>query len=102
MDPIRVVGISASPRHRNTELLVREALSAAEEAYGVRTEYVSFKGKTVKGCCDCKGCIRREMPTAAEQCVLEDDWRELITPLVNPVPRGVIIAELLTWDQKTA
>jgi len=88
---IRIVGISSSPRHGNTEILVKEALAAAQEKYGVRTEFVSFKGKRINGCLDCKACIRRRMPTIQEQCIQKDDWRELITPLVDPVPNGVII-----------
>jgi len=88
---IRIVGISSSPRHANTEFLVWEALEAAANKYGVRTELVSFKGKRILGCIDCKACVRRRMPTIQEQCILDDDWRELITPLVDPVPNGIII-----------
>ncbi len=88
---IRIVGISSSPRHANTDILVREALGAAARRYGVRTEFVSFKGKRILGCLDCKSCVRRRKPTIQEQCTLKDDWHELVTPLVDPVPNGVII-----------
>ena len=88
---IRIVGISSSPRRANTEILVREALAAAERVYGVRTEFISFKGKRILACLDCRACYRRRMPTLQEQCVQEDDWRELVTPLVDPVPNGIII-----------
>jgi len=93
LDPnqLRIVGISSSPRHANTDILVKESLAAAERAYGVRTEFISFKGKRIAGCLDCRACVRRRMPTIQEQCVQQDDWRELITPLVDPVPNGVII-----------
>ena len=88
---IRIVGISSSPRHANTEILVKEALSAAEKTYGVKTELLSFKGKHINGCLDCRACVRRRMPRIQDQCVQKDDWAGLITPLVDPVPNGVII-----------
>ncbi|HID87533.1 MAG TPA: flavodoxin family protein [Anaerolineae bacterium] len=88
---IRIVGISSSPRRANTEILVREALAAAEQKYGVQTEFISFKGKELRGCLDCKACVRRRTGHLLDQCIQDDDWRELVTPLVNPVPNGVII-----------
>jgi len=88
---IHIVGISSSPRHANTEILVQEALGAAARKYGVSTQLVSFKGKRILGCVDCKGCTRRREATIQQQCVLEDDWRELVTPLVDPVPNGIIV-----------
>jgi multimeric flavodoxin WrbA len=91
MPKVRIVGISSSPRHANTELLVKEALAAAEAKYGASTELISFKGKRLSGCLDCKACERRREENPAEQCVMDDDWQELITPLVDPVPDGLII-----------
>jgi multimeric flavodoxin WrbA len=55
------------------------------------TELISFKGKRVSGCLDCKACERRRQENPAEQCVLDDDWEDLITPLVDPVPDGLIV-----------
>lgn len=88
---VRIVGISSSPRHANTEILVQEALNAASTRFGVHTEMVSFKGKQILGCIDCKACVRRKAPTVQEQCILEDDWRDLVKPLVDPVPNGIIV-----------
>lgn len=88
---IRLVGISSSPRHANTELLVKHALAAAEEKYNATTEFVSFKGKKVLPCVDCKSCVRRRTDSLLTQCVLKDDWSELMRPLVDPVPDGLII-----------
>jgi len=70
---------------------VKEALAAASAKYGVATQFVTFKGKHINGCLDCRACVRRRMPTIQEQCVQKDDWRELVTPLLDPVPNGVII-----------
>lgn len=91
MSAIRIVGICSSPRHANTELLVREALAAACEKYDTHTEVVSFKGKKVLGCIDCKACVQRKETHIVDQCILQDDWSELVKPLVDPVPNGVII-----------
>ncbi len=88
---IRIVGISSSPRHANTDLLVQHALAAAREQYGANTEFVSFKGKKVLPCLDCKACIRRRSGSLLDQCVQKDDWKELIRPLIDPVPNGVIL-----------
>jgi len=89
---IRIVGISSSPRHANTEILLQEALQVARDRYGVYTELVSFKGRRVDGCLDCRGCLRRKAAKIQEQCILKDDWQQLVTPLIDPVPHGVIIA----------
>jgi multimeric flavodoxin WrbA len=91
--PVRIVGISSSPRHANSEILLKEALQAAQEAYPeIVTEFYSFKGKTLKPCLDCKACERRTALTLTAQCCLKDDWATLVKPLVDPVPNGVIIA----------
>lgn len=92
-DIIRIVGICSSPRHGNTELLLHEALRAAKEAYPeVTTEFYSMRAKVIKPCYDCKACERRKTMSLASQCVLKDDWTEVIRPLVDPVPNGVIMA----------
>lgn len=91
MSGMRIVGICSSPRHGNTEILVKEALAAASENYNFTTEFISFKGKTILGCTDCKSCITRKTSHISSQCVLNDNWSEIIKPLVDPVPHGLII-----------
>ena len=90
---IRIVGISSSPRHANTEILLKEALKAAEEAFSdISIEFYSMKAKEIKHCYDCKACERRYGPSPIDQCILKDDWAEVVRPLVNPVPNGIIMA----------
>ena len=36
---VKILGLSFSPRHGNTEVILREALRAAEELPGVETDY---------------------------------------------------------------
>ncbi len=84
---IRIVGLAASPRHANTEILVKEALQAAEKlAFDVQTQLVSFAGKKVGPCIDCKACVKNK-----SYCVKKDDWLELVKPIIDPVPDGLII-----------
>jgi multimeric flavodoxin WrbA len=80
-----VVGISGSPRHANTEIMVREALSAAETVPGVVTEFVSLANKKISGCINCRGCVKKGF------CIIQDDWQECVKPLIDPVPDGVIL-----------
>jgi len=84
---IRIVGISASPRHANTEILVKEALKAVKElAFEVQTEFFSFVGKRIEPCTDCKGCVKKK-----SYCIKKDDWLNLVKPLIDPVPDGLIV-----------
>lgn len=82
---IRIVGISMSPRHANTELMVKAALEGAK-AVGpdVETQFVSLAGKNIQGCINCRACVKKGF------CVLKDDWEECFRPLRDPVPDGVI------------
>ncbi|RPI87069.1 MAG: flavodoxin family protein [Chloroflexi bacterium] len=92
-EKIRIVGISSSPRHANTEVMLKEALKAAEETYPeVQTEFYCLKAKLIKPCCDCKACERRTAESLADQCIQRDDWSKTIRPLVDPVPNGIILA----------
>lgn len=85
MDELRIVGISTSPRRGNTELLVSEALDEAAKLPGVKTELVSLAGKNIRGCINCRRCIKEG------KCFIQDDWAEAVRALVDPVPDGVII-----------
>ncbi|HBG73977.1 MAG: hypothetical protein A2X25_02450 [Chloroflexi bacterium GWB2_49_20] len=90
---IRIVGVCSSPRRGNTEILLKEALRAAEAAYPeISTEFVGLRAKEIKACYDCKACERRKADSLVEQCVLKDDWAEVVRPLVDPVPNGIILA----------
>jgi len=100
---IRIVGLSSSPRHANTEVLLKEALNAAKEAYPeINIEFYSLKAKVIKHCYDCKACERRHAMSLAEQCVLKDDWAEVVRPLVDPVPNGIIMASPVYFSDVNA
>jgi len=87
LESIRIVGISASYRRANTEILVKEALRAASEVGDdIETVYVSFAGKRLEGCRDCEACLKK-----GSYCILKDDWLELVRYLVDPVPHGLVL-----------
>lgn len=84
---LRIVGLSSSPRHANTEHLVLVALAAVEKApVPIETEFVSFVGKRIEPCTDCQVCAAQK-----RKCIKDDDWEELVSRIVNPVPNGIII-----------
>ncbi len=86
--PLRIVGISSSPRHGNTEHLVRAALAAAEEApVEVSTELLSFVGKRIEPCSDCQVCAKQRRP-----CIKQDDWQAMVSRITDPIPDGIVIA----------
>ena len=66
--PIKILGISGSPRSMATEFVVQEALRIAGIEYGAETTYFSVKGKTLEFCVHCDFCVRTK-----EGCVHQDD-----------------------------
>jgi len=64
---VRIMGVQGSPRKgRNTEVLLRHALAAAEEA-GAETELVNLAELDVKPCVGCNTCVREK------RCPLDDE-----------------------------
>jgi multimeric flavodoxin WrbA len=67
-EPIKILGISGSPRNMTTDFLVKEALQIAKDKYGAETNYFSSKGKNLNFCIHCGFCIRTK-----EGCIHKDD-----------------------------
>lgn len=91
MDKLRYVGISSSPRHANTEILVKRTLDAAkaetqERGYEAQTVLVSLGGKKIQPCINCDGCVRK-----LSYCILKDDWLEAVNNVIDPVPNGLVL-----------
>ena len=93
---MKVLGISGSPRKNgNTEILLREALQAAEHM-GCETKTFHMSGKTVAPCHACGGCFK------AGNCVTQDDMQELYALMAwgdaiiwaTPVYFGDVTAQL--------
>jgi len=68
VSPIRLLGISGSPRNGATAYVVQEALAYAETLGDVETEFISVRGKDIEFCIHCDYCLRKK-----EGCVFEDD-----------------------------
>jgi multimeric flavodoxin WrbA len=68
MCPMKLLGISGSPRDGATAYVVRESLAFAETLGDVETVFISLRGKDVHFCIHCDHCVRTK-----EGCVFEDD-----------------------------
>ena len=100
---IKLLGISSSPRHGNTETLVKEALRAGE-SLGAETDFISFVDKEIKPCNACNKC--RE---SGNTCIISDDWNEINSKFRNsdciiigsPVYLGGVNAQLKAFMDRT-
>jgi len=90
---IRIIGIVGSPRvGGNTELLVMEALRAAEEE-GAQVELIRLAGKEIKPCEACLTC--RE----TKECRIKDDFQEIFNKMVDA--DGIILASPVYFSSAT-
>ena len=74
MVPIKVLGISGSPRKGNSSFLLEKAIKAAKAVNpkAVETESYSIKGKTFHPCIACSYCAKHK-----GECVHKDDFEDL-------------------------
>ncbi len=98
--PIKILGISGSPRNMATDFLVQEALQITKQKYGAETDYFSSKGKKLNFCIHCDFCVRTK-----EGCVHKDDISaELYDKMIwadawiigTPVYQGTVSAQTKT------
>jgi len=74
---MKVMGIVCSARQQgNTEFLVREALTAAEEAGAEDAEILSVRSKTILPCDGCESCME------TGECIIDDDMQEIYPKLL--------------------
>ena len=76
MVKVKIVGVSCSPRHANTEIAVKWALDSARELPGVETELISLAGKEIKPCTMCYQCIDAPKDNPCPG-IIDDDFREI-------------------------
>ncbi len=96
---IKVLGISGSPRHGNTEIMVKEALSAAGELKEVETDFVSLaECKILGGCISSYHCAKTPLN---KYCV---DYRDDINMILDKILHsdGVIVGVPVYWGGVTA
>jgi len=72
-NPIKILGISASPRGKgNSYFLLERALAEAKKiAKDARINVYTFEKKTFSGCTHCNGCRKKGT------CVIKDDFQDL-------------------------
>jgi multimeric flavodoxin WrbA len=70
---VKVIGISGSPRHGNTEVLVKHALAAAASIEDVKTEFIALCDQEIRG--GCTSCYRCEAPKNTRADCLHPDLR---------------------------
>lgn len=82
--PLKVLGISASPRFKgNSDLLLRRALEASgseedpEAVSGVQTEYLRLHDFTISPCVECNSCF------TTGECRIKDDYQILMRKMLE-------------------
>jgi len=63
----KIIGISGSPRNRNTNYMLKTVLDAT----GCDYELILLKDKNIKPCTACAGCYK------AHKCIVKDDMHEI-------------------------
>jgi len=102
MEKVSILGIAGSPRKGNTEILVREALKAAEEVGGVLTEFISLREKPVKPCLADYACTKKGDLNKPCVAIQDDHGNEVLAKMARadgliigcPVYFGGVTAQL--------
>ena len=103
VDTLKFVGICSSPRkNANTQILLEAALDAAERTaaaldFAVEVELVLLAQRRISPCLDCEACAVQRT-----SCIIKDDWHELVQPLIDPVPNGVIFGSPVYFFNQNA
>ena len=75
--PLKVLGISTSPREGgNTDILLGEALAGAAAA-GAQAEYLSLRTLSIAPCAECNACARTGV------CRIEDDFHGVLRKILE-------------------
>ncbi len=107
-ESVKVMGIIGSPRKGNTEILVREALRAAESVGGVETEALHIAPLKIHPCIACFRCFDGDQKGYA--CPSFQDDMEKVYPklaasdgiiIASPVYFGGITGQLKTLLDRT-
>jgi multimeric flavodoxin WrbA len=101
---LKILGVSGSPRKGNTEILVQEALKAAEGISGVKTQFVTLRGKKINPCLACYHCVRNKT-----FCIIKDDMQDLFPKIAeadglilgSPVYFHTVSAQLKAFMDRT-
>lgn len=79
---IKILGVCGSPiKGGNTQVFLEQALKAAEETGGVKTELILLAGKNIHDCRHCNWCMIRQ--EEGKYCNVQDDMAELFPRLIE-------------------
>ena len=70
---MKLLGLTCGTEMGNTEVLVREALLAAEEA-GAEVALIRLLDLDLRPCTGCKSCVESLMKGGAGNCIIKDDF----------------------------
>lgn len=70
---LKIVGISGSPRERNTVYMLKTVLDTT----GFDYDLILLKDKNIKPCNACGGCYR------SHKCIVKDDMQEIYNKILN-------------------
>ncbi|MBP2629937.1 MAG: iron-sulfur flavoprotein [Firmicutes bacterium] len=66
---MKVVGINGSPRKKGNTAILLQTVFDELNRLGIETELISLADKNIKGCIDCRACIKNKN----QQCVIKND-----------------------------
>jgi multimeric flavodoxin WrbA len=72
-EKIKIIGISGSPRNKNTNYMLKTVLDAT----GCLYELILLKDKNIKPCLACGGCFH------SHKCVVNDDMQDLYGKMLD-------------------
>lgn len=99
-----ILGISGSPRKgANTDILLAEAMKAAEETAGIRTETIYLRDYEIHNCKGCFACCREpgKKDGGAHACAMFHDGMDEIYPKLKECA-GLIIATPVYFQSMSA
>jgi multimeric flavodoxin WrbA len=99
MVKVKILGIAASPRHGNTEIMVKEALRGAQELADVEADFLTLAGRKISPCDADYKCFHEKNPK--KPCVsITDDLDEVFLKMMEA--DGIIIGTPTYWAGVTA
>ena len=83
---MEVIGICGSPRHANTEYMIKEVLEATESNYQI----IHLADKNIYSCTGCKTCHQNY------QCKIDDDMQDIYSKLKDA--KGIVLGSPTYFD----
>jgi len=111
VEKVKILGISGSPRHGNTEIGVKEALAGAAELPDVETEFYTMAGKRINPCscrthmrCSAEGTVDNPCPTWGADDAITILYKKMLNfdgfIVGTPVYVGGVSAQMKSlWDR---